>query len=117
MLAPNWTLGRLFFGKRGLLPEKENKLVGIAVYFYHFLNQETWCDEDNLQYISKCSVVKPGKKGRGMEIKKYCVSGWRPRFFQYRTVLAQLPHSVDRSALLTRAYVFFSHYVMPRPKS
>ena len=89
MLAPNWTLGRLFFGKRGLLPEKENELVGIAVYFYHFLNQETWCDEDNLQYISKCSVVKPGKKGRGMEIKKYCVSGWRPRFFQYRTVLAE----------------------------
>jgi hypothetical protein len=36
MLAPNWILGRLIFGKRGLLPEKENELVGIAVYFYHF---------------------------------------------------------------------------------
>ena len=31
--------------------------------------------------------------------------------------LTQIPHSVDRSALLTRAYVFFSHYVMPHTKS
>jgi putative transposase len=32
-------------------------------------------------------------------------------------LLAQLPHSVERNTLITRAYVFFSHYFTPPARS